>query len=252
MRRSQVCLSTIDPNAHALACRYGLKLEIAEFCTAWNLDEHFPETDAQVRRTLEGLSAPVLHGPFNELFPCAIDLRARELARLRYRQAIQAARQYGSGRVVIHGGFVPRVYHDVWFVEQSVNFWKEFVSEVPENMTICLENVLENRPELLLNIVRQVDDPRLGLCLDVGHANVYSDIPVETWLEQCTPYLCHFHIHNNFGDADDHRSLPEGTIPMKELLSRMEELCPNATCTLELPEGEASILWLLENRILEE
>ena len=122
MRRSQVCLSTIDSNAGTLALTYGLNLEIAEFCTAWNLEEHFPQTDAQVRRTLEGLSAPVLHGPFNELFPCAIDLRARELARLRYRQAIQAAGWYGANRVVIHGGFVPHVYHDVWFVEQSVDF----------------------------------------------------------------------------------------------------------------------------------
>lgn len=252
MRRSQVCLSTIDSNAHSLACRYGLKLEIAEFCTAWNLDEHFPETDAWVRKALEGLSAPVLHGPFNELFPCAIDPRARELAWFRFRQAVDMARRYGASRVVIHGGFVPRVYYDVWYVEQSKNFWRKFISEVPENITICLENVLEYRPQLLLDIVRRVDDPRLRLCLDVGHANVYSVVPVETWLEQCAPFLCHFHIHNNFGDADDHRSLPEGTIPMPQLLSRMEELCPDATCTLELPEAEVSLLWLLENRILEE
>ena len=40
-----------------------------------------------------------------------------------------------------------------------MDFWKNFISEVPENMTICLENVLENRPQLLLDIVRQVNDP---------------------------------------------------------------------------------------------
>lgn len=119
-------------------------------------------------------------------------------------------------------------------------------------MTICLENVLENRPELLLDIVQQVNDPRLGLCLDVGHANVYSGTPVIQWLEQCASHIRHFHIHNNYGDADDHRSLPEGNLPMAELLSRAEDLCPGATCTLELPEAETSILWLLENRILEE
>lgn len=252
MERSRICLSTIDPDAHRLAKRHGLNLEIAEFCTAWNLEEHFPETDALVREKGKGLAAPVLHGPFNELFPCAIDPRAGELARLRYRQGIQAAGLYGASRVVFHGGFVPHVYHDVWFVEQSVNFWREFLPEVPEAMTICLENVLENRPELLLDIVRQVADPRLGLCLDVGHANVYSSLPVMQWLERCAPYLRHFHIHNNMGQADTHQGLAEGTIPMQALLERMEALCPQATWTLELPQAEASISWLLENRILEE
>ena len=38
-------LSTIDPNAHVTALRYGLGLEIAEYCTAWNMDEKFPEVD---------------------------------------------------------------------------------------------------------------------------------------------------------------------------------------------------------------
>ena len=252
MNKKSICVSTIDPNAHLVAEKYNLNLEIAEFCTAWNLEEHFPETDAQVREKRKGLAALVLHGPFNELFPCAIDPRAKELARLRYRQALEMASRYGADRVVLHGGFVPRVYHDVWFVEQSVSFWKEFLPEVPETVTICLENVLENRPELLLDIVRQVEDPRLGLCLDVGHANVYSTISVMQWLERCAPYLRHFHIHNNTEEADTHQGLPEGTIPMKELLERMEALCPRATCTLELPESEPSVVWLLENRILEE
>ena len=252
MDRSRVCLSTIDPEAHRVAMKYHLNLEIAEYCTAWNLEARFSETHSALIRKLAGLSAPVLHGPFNELFPCAIDPRAKELARLRYRQALEMAGRYGANRVVLHGGFVPRVYHDVWFVEQSVNFWREIIQTVPENVTICLENVLEYQPELLLEIVRQVDDSRLGLCLDVGHANVYSTISVMQWLERCAPYLRHFHIHNNTGEADTHQGLPEGTIPMGDLLERVEALCPRATCTLELPESEPSVGWLLENRILEE
>ena len=73
-------LSTIDENAQTLAKQYGMGLEIAEYCTAWNLDEKFPETDVAVRKKMEGVSNLVFHAPFNELFPCAIDPRARELA----------------------------------------------------------------------------------------------------------------------------------------------------------------------------
>lgn len=69
---------------------------------------------------------------------------------------------------MIHGGFVPQVYFPEWYVEQSVLFWRELLAELPPDMTIALENVMEPEPLLLADIARQVDDPRLGLCLDVG------------------------------------------------------------------------------------
>ena len=43
-------ISTIDENAGTLASKYGLGIEIADFCTAWNMDERLAETDAQVQK----------------------------------------------------------------------------------------------------------------------------------------------------------------------------------------------------------
>lgn len=84
----------------------------------------------------------------------------------------------------------------------------------------------------------------MGLCLDVGHVNAYSRVPVLTWLERCAPDIQHFHIHNNAGDADTHSGLTEGTIPMEPLLRAVAEKCPKATVTLELPQGEGAVRWL--------
>lgn len=246
MERKKYYISTIDPNARTVAAAYGLGLEIAEFCTAWNLDDRFAETDAMVRRSIEGIPNRILHAPFNELFPCAIDPRARELARFRYRQAFSLAQTYGVDKVVIHGGYYPRVYFPCWYIEQSSVFWREELKSLPEGITICLENVLEEGPELLADIVKAVDDPRLRLCLDVGHANVCSGIPVMDWLEACAPYLSHVHIHNNDGAQDTHSALDQGSIPMRELLARAEKRCPDATYTFELAESEPSVRWLLE------
>ena len=78
-----------------LAEEYGLGLEIAEYCTAWNMDEHFEEVDVAVRKKIDGKDSLVLHAPFNELFPCAIDKMVREVARVRYRQAFKIAAEYG-------------------------------------------------------------------------------------------------------------------------------------------------------------
>lgn len=252
MERETIYLSTIDPQAQTLARAHGLGLEIAEFCTAWNLEEHWQETEASVRQKLAGIPRRVLHGPYNELFPCAIDPRAREVARLRYRQALAAAVHFGADKVVLHGGYNPWLYYPVWYREQSAQFWREFAQEIPEGITLCLENVLEPEPELLLDIVRAADSPRLGLCLDVGHVNAYSRVPVLTWLERCAPDIQHFHIHNNAGDADTHSGLTEGTIPMEPLLRAVAEKCPEATVTLELPQGEGSVRWLEDHIFTEE
>ena len=45
MERERLYLSTIDRSAGNVARAYSLGIEIAEFCTAWNMDEHLAETE---------------------------------------------------------------------------------------------------------------------------------------------------------------------------------------------------------------
>lgn len=244
MNKENIFISTIASDADVVARRYELGLEIAEYCTAWNMDSKFEETDAVVTKKLAGISGRIFHAPFNELFPCAIDPKARELAAYRYRQAIALAKNYSAFKVVIHGGYNPWIYYPVWYKEQSVLFWKDFLKDDP-CVEIVLENVLETEPDMLLDIVKGVNSPKLKMCLDIGHVNAYSKIPVTEWLECCAPYISHFHIHNNDGSCDTHSPLNQGNIPIREVLVRAEILCPDATFTLELMESEDSVRWLL-------
>ena len=249
MKKENCYLSTIASDAVETAKQYGLGLEIAEFCTAWNMDEEFHAVDPVVREKIADCPSTLLHAPYNELFPCAIDRRARALAAARYRQAISLAKRYGSRKVIIHGGYNPWIYYPEWYVEQSAAFWREFMRDDP-GVEIVLENVLEPEPGLLANIVRAVDHPSLRLCLDIGHVNAYSKISVFNWLEQCAPLVSHFHIHNNDGTRDQHSALTEGSIPMAEFLHRAEAVCPDATFTFELIQAEPSMRWLREEGIL--
>lgn len=249
MKKENIYLSTIASDAVRVAKEYGVNLEIAEYCTAWNMDVKFQGVDGAVKKKLEGIHASALHAPYNELFPCAIDLKARELAASRYRQAIDLAKRYGSAKVVIHGGYNPWIYFPVWYVEQSILFWKEFLAEDP-NVEIALENVLETEPAWLLDIVKGVDNHKLRMCLDIGHVNAYSKVPVMEWLETCAPYISHFHVHNNDTSRDQHNALNEGTIPMKEFLLRAEERCPDATFTMELMKDGPSMQWMAENNLI--
>lgn len=251
MRKYQLYLSTTAQDASETARQYGLGIEIAEFCTAWNMDDEFEATDAALQEKLQGIAPRLLHAPFNELFPCAIDCQARALAERRYRQAIDLAKRYGAEKVIIHGGYHPWIYYPQWYTEQSVPFWKEFMKAAP-GVQIVLENVFETDPRWLVDIVRAVDNENLRICLDVGHAHAYSKASVMEWLEVCAPWISHFHIHNNDTSWDLHDPLDRGTIPMAELLTEADRLCPNATYTLELLEAGPSMVWLTDQGLLTE
>lgn len=241
----QLHLSTIGSDSRKMAMQYGLGLEIADFCTAVNLDQNVAAHRTAVRKEMEGIGSFWFHAPFAELSPASIDPKVREVTAFRYRQAMEMAASLGISRVVIHGGFIPLVYFPEWFVEQSVRFWVEFLKEIPEDVTIALENVMEPGPEMLVEIVRQVQDQRLGLCLDVGHANSrVSKTPVLDWVAPMAPYLRHVHLHNNKGDVDLHQCLGMGTVPMEAVLDRILVSCPLATFTIENPCCAPSVAWL--------
>ena len=220
MIREKIYISTIASDVHRLAKQYNLGIEIAEYCTAWNMDEKFDEVHPKVQEEITGICGCILHAPFNELFPCAIDKKARALAAYRYRQAIDLAKQYGATKVVVHGGYNRGLYYPVWYVEESIKFWKEFLAEDPGVPIV--------------------------LGLDIGHVNAYSQVPLMQWLESWKDYLSHFHIHNNDGSWDTHNALYDGNIPMREFLNRAAECCTDATFTLELLEAGPSVRWLLE------
>lgn len=246
--KREIDLATTDARAWELACAYDLGIELDQFCTAMYMDEpDFSIYDADARPMLS--RAKVFHGPFNELSPCAIDPRIGEVSMMRYNQAFDLMSSYGLKRMVLHGGFVPLVYFPIWYVEQSIPFWKKFLEDKPEDFTLYLENVMEPEPELLRDIVNGIDDPRCKLCLDVGHANItrVSSVPIEEWVRVCAPYLGHLHLHNNNGEWDYHKNLGEGSIPMEHILDLLDELAPDVSITFEhIDETEQSIRWYLE------
>lgn len=246
--KREICLATIDVRAKELAEQYDLEIELDQFCTAMYMDEpEFSKYDAEVRKMLS--RAKVFHGPFNELSPCAIDPKIRAVSMERYNQAFGLMQSYGLKKMVLHGGFVPLVYFPVWYVEQSIGFWKEFLSDKPEDLILCLENVMEPEPRLLVDIVEGVNDPRCRLCLDVGHANIkkVSTVPIGTWILECAPYLSHVHLHNNDGEWDWHNNLKDGTIPMERVLELLDENAPEASFTFEnIDDTELSIKWYQE------
>ena len=93
--RGKLFLSGMDENAAALARKWGLGLELTDFCEARKLEE--PAAMEAARARCSGVGSLWLHAPYAELSPCASDPRVREVVMLRFRQTVQAALALGIG-----------------------------------------------------------------------------------------------------------------------------------------------------------
>ena len=105
--RGKLFLSGMDENAASLARKWGLGLELTDFCEARKLEE--PAAMEAARARCSGIDSLWLHAPFAELSPCTIDPRVRGVVMLRFRQTVQTALSLGIRRIVVHSGYIPLV-----------------------------------------------------------------------------------------------------------------------------------------------
>ena len=244
-------ISTIAPDAAETAREFGLGLEIAEFCTASNMDAEFGAWDKKAREEMRGINRFTFHAPFNELCPAAVDPLIVDVAKKRYEQAYELMTKYGITTMIAHSGFVPALYDDRWFAAKSTDFWKKFLKGKPAGFKLFLENTFERSPMLLHDIVCAVGDSRLGLCLDTGHAALSgSDAPVMEWVRQSLPFLRHVHLHNNYGSRDSHNALDDGIADIAEVVRASTEKAPGVTFTVETRCGKTSAEWLSRSGFL--
>lgn len=238
-----------------VAKKYGLGLELAEFFISENCENPSLVIDFFEENVNDYTHDLLLHAPFYELLPHAIEPRVAQIAWERYHQAYLMCEKYNCRKMVVHANYIPTMYFESWFVPKQVEFWKRFLKEHPGKCIICVENVMEDHPSLILDIAKGVDDPRLRMCLDVGHANLQPVKPMD-WIRECGRYISHMHIHNNDGPVkegnpsvgDRHRGLGDGIMDMKAILDLAIENCAeDLTASVESSALEESCRWLSEH-----
>ena len=239
-----IYLSEMDDRAAALAQSRGFGLETIAFCMPERMED--AAFIARRKDALRSFAAASLHAPYAELFPCAVDPEIREIARKRLRRAGEICAQLGIRRMIAHTGCAPRLFFSEWYVPHSIEFWRELLRELPEDIELLLENVLDPDPVELKAILDGVGDPRLGACLDVGHANVYASVSPEVWIEVLGERIHEVHLHNNDGTFDSHAALDAGTIDMRNLLAALRRYAPNADICIESRDVSVSLAHLDE------
>jgi sugar phosphate isomerase/epimerase len=167
-----------------------------------------------------------IHAPFMDLSPGAIDPKIRAVTFERFSQVFDIAEILKPRSIVFHSGYEKWKYSlkfDVW-LEQSLKTWKSLTKRAADsNLKIAIENVFEDEPTNLRLLMEEMGSHHFGICFDTGHFNLFSKMPVNAWLDQLSPYIVEIHLHDNFGKADDHIAIGEGTFDFDMLFSIVKD-----------------------------
>jgi len=252
MDKNKIYIATFSEHAAETAAKYGVNLELNDTCISMRLDpEHMDVTLRSMEKELTkaGSRNAIVHGPFTEIIPSAIDYRAVDFGLQRLQEAYEATAAMGLNRMVVHTGYIPLMYHKNWHLERSIEFWKRFMEGKPDDFQLYIENVFDDEPLMMRDLIDGLDDPRVRMCLDVGHAHVVTvpEYDVYQWIEILGKRIGHFHLHNNYGTADTHQSIIDGTLDMGRVMAVIKECCTDdVTFTIESRNCEDSVQWLLK------
>lgn len=247
MKHLLICDGTKPENFVQLCQARGIGIEVQAF---YHPDALLDE--ALIARTAEiisGIQVLSLHGPFGDLNPGSFDPLVCEVARQRIQAGFDVAMRLKASHIVLHAGRVPNAGPEQFWIKRSIAFWRSFMAQVPADVNVHLENMLEEGPHVLAALVDGVGCPNLHVNLDIGHAHCNSHTPVLEWVTHLTDRIGYVHMNDNHGADDEELGLGHGTIPIKEVCNALEEVSPNAIWGIEA-EGdgvEESLKWLEAN-----
>lgn len=234
MRKLYVSHLMEDDRMKELLKESDLGMEAIDFGIGYVLDE----LDKNLRNYQERLrkiqpAALTIHGPFLDLNPASFDTKVQRITEERFEEAYYAAEMLKADKIIFHSCFLPDIYFEEGWVEQMAGFWVAFFEKRERKIPVCIENVLDRNCCLLRAVWEKVNHPMLGLCLDLGHAHVYSPISLAEWIECLNEAITHVHLHDNKKDKDAHLALGAGNLPAGQILKLLEETVPQASWTLE-------------------
>jgi len=192
-----------------------------------------------VRAQFKGTIA--LHGPFLGMDYTHLDCLMRDAVNRRLDMIFDVALQLKAARVVLHTGCRPDIelfkLQD-WWLKTAVEFWLgEMQRWAAAGIQIVLENETERSPHLMLRLVDEVNNPFLGLCMDIGHQHMFSALDASEWVRTMGRRLWHIHLHDNDGSVDRHWSLGRGTIDFEPFFAAITQHVPQVTISLEAQDG---------------
>jgi sugar phosphate isomerase/epimerase len=209
-----------------------------------DLDACHAEDLQRLSRTLRENQLEVsIHGPFMDLSPGGVDQRIKEVTRERLFKTIQLAHFFNPRMIVFHPGYESWKFDgniNLW-LESSLQTWKPLVKEAEEKgLTLAVENVFEEGPEPIKNLLEEIHSPRFRFCFDTGHQNVFARTSLPVWMEALGGFLSEVHLHDNHGEMDEHLPVGEGKFDFDQFFTLLSQSNRIPLYTIE-PHEEAHL-----------
>src|SRR5262249_22888100 len=168
----------------ALAQEKGVGLEIQAFAYPETLDGDWEGLVSTYRQAVTDLPGEVtMHGPFLDMASGTSDPLIRNVVRRRVSHAMEIASMLEVRTIVFHAKFIASIGTDFYrleWTEREIFFWGEMADRAEElGLTLALENMWEHSPNLIGDVLQQVNSPSLRACLDVGHAILFSELGLD-------------------------------------------------------------------------
>lgn len=222
----------------SLASQHGYGLECIDFANPeLFLAQDWRQRAKHLRARYRDFAGPVwLHGPYLDLYVNSPDPVIRVASEDRIRHALAIAAELGAIAAVFHTNHLPcttvPIYTEYW-KDRHIAFWQRACQE--SGVRVLLENMWDHGPDLLRAVTAEV--PQLEVCLDVGHANVFSHMPLASWFEELGGRITYIHMSDNRGDADSSLPPGEGLIDWRQFSQLVLQHCDSPAVMLGIADG---------------
>jgi sugar phosphate isomerase/epimerase len=220
------CISNIHDFNKPIYIQQGIGVEIQDFVKPDLLDKGWEERVEEYKSALDGFSNTLsLHGPFLDLKPVSPDKKIRQASYERYILTLNIGKKLDVDYIIFHSQISP------WIKDPNIKeltnrlnkeFWHLILKEVVDYKgKILIENIFEDNPNFIKDLVDTINLPNVKVCLDIGHALLESKDDLENWIKVLKERIEYIHFHWNGGAYDEHhRPSNENIAFLKRLLDK--------------------------------
>ena len=204
--------------------------------------DDYREKALEIKNALakHGLSCTQAHAPFDFLYGMKQDDSCFEY--LSIKRAIEACGIIGIDHIVVHGVKVPAPACSRMNMEYNYNYYKTFEPLCKKfGVKIAVENLMASftYPDLLNDILKQLDSPYFVGLVDVGHAWLRGGIQPAEFIRQMDKGVVKgLHIQDTHGmelGVDEHLVPYMANIDFAELIKALKEYGYDGEFTMECP-----------------
>ncbi|MEH7382304.1 sugar phosphate isomerase/epimerase family protein [Bacillus sp. JJ1533] len=166
------------------------------------------------------------HLPNKKFNPASSDPKVIEETEDIWNKCIKLAKYFHSDYLLCHPGRASDYKKGLTNIQ---DFFDKKVHAIPENTILLLENVPPYKYEIgstsddLLPILNRINQDKVGLCFDTGHAYLASRSKFVEELLALKEFIKGFHINDNHGIKDEHLAVGNGEIPFDLILEWVKE-----------------------------